>query len=953
NKSEFIAQWVRTVSQRALAVSIPEDLQDPDSGAGPNLGRSVRSGAQQEEPRVQALQAAKSPTALAEKETPWLGPGPGLQPSPSSSGPSVHTSALKHTPVIGKSGRLAAIPEGPDGDDFDGGGHGDAGGGDGAADKWERGSEGGDSSAEGSQAASGVTSVTDNQSSLDVVVDMRRGKLLKSLRRVLMGPLLMTPWERMRLHSYALLAFMLLTHIACYVVVTKVVSREHTGVYMVHRQARAMDRTSLLVVRILIGTFCERANNTDKVSACTPPLSTHLANMVASIKTLEEDHQGVYLGFSTSKISAPSSRVYDIWTSPRWEYDLFLDTQPPRVLSEATGVWQLGNRFLAAAREALYWMPLLRDAFKFHRTYQFMVANGLGSLFVGYATSLDELMAAAWSSLDDLRTVLIVVLVVEVVAVQLTCLSYEWLLMQRLERVRLMGVLSMLGLPGPVLRQMGNKEIKVLGDSDDELDDDDDDDSSAKDGGEHEGRTTGGGKKGEGEGVEKNQQSKAGGGRDAGAGGDTETTVAGFPLLPSPVTAGGDAEQHVSKQRDMLEGGNEADGPQAGAAAGPGLEGGKTEKWKSQEVAQVPGAWEATALVPLDAGPSHSQTSTSSAGTGTGTGTETGPGIGHAAAGCPRRVRWASTATGTQYINGKALISSKWRGIKFMFLPVLWFGTLLAIYIVSIMSLSGMQGPLATLNMASHVVYRYTRVRAVGFSFLSQDDAISRALWRDMLRTEVRLFISEYDALMYGGTAVSQANSIFTHAVPASTFASAAFADAFFRTKRCFRYNQSLCAQPGSPYYEVTHNGLDAMVRRMITEMELLISDEDQDVKYNGTRWTYMYQVGTFDLYEGLQQAAQLFVDYSISRYNQVTTLHTILLIATILLFAVYVVFVLWPHLAKLKADAARQSALLSHVPVEVDAVGHVKAIIRAARPVAARRAAVNKASTVATTTGV
>lgn len=37
-----------------------------------------------------------------------------------------------------------------------------------------------------------------------------------------------------------------------------------------------------------------------------------------------------------------------------------------------------------------------------------------------------------------------------------------------------------------------------------------------------------------------------------------------------------------------------------------------------------------------------------------------------------------------------------------------------------------------------------------------------------------------------------------------------------------------------------------------------------------------MYNVGTFDLYEGLQQAAQLFVDYSISRYNKVITLHTV-----------------------------------------------------------------------------
>lgn len=57
---------------------------------------------------------------------------------------------------------------------------------------------------------------------------------------------------------------------------------------------------------------------------------------------------------------------------------------------------------------------------------------------------------------------------------------------------------------------------------------------------------------------------------------------------------------------------------------------------------------------------------------------------------------------------------------------------------------------------ASHVMYRYTRVRAVGFNFLAQDDKPGRDLWREVLRTEVKLFTSEYNTLMYGGTALSQ-----------------------------------------------------------------------------------------------------------------------------------------------------------------------------------------------------
>ena len=34
--------------------------------------------------------------------------------------------------------------------------------------------------------------------------------------------------------------------------------------------------------------------------------------------------------------------------------------------------------------------------------------------------------------------------------------------------------------------------------------------------------------------------------------------------------------------------------------------------------------------------------------------------------------------------------------------------------------LEGLQGPLASLNMASHIIYRYTRVRAIAFGYVSQ-----------------------------------------------------------------------------------------------------------------------------------------------------------------------------------------------------------------------------------------
>ncbi len=45
--------------------------------------------------------------------------------------------------------------------------------------------------------------------------------------------------------------------------------------------------------------------------------------------------------------------------------------------------------------------------------------------------------------------------------------------------------------------------------------------------------------------------------------------------------------------------------------------------------------------------------------------------------------------------------------------------------------------------------------------------------------------------------------SAFRREIPAGTFASSSFSTAFFRSKACFRFDQSACFPPGHEYYEV------------------------------------------------------------------------------------------------------------------------------------------------------
>ncbi len=56
------------------------------------------------------------------------------------------------------------------------------------------------------------------------------------------------------------------------------------------------------------------------------------------------------------------------------------------------------------------------------------------------------------------------------------------------------------------------------------------------------------------------------------------------------------------------------------------------------------------------------------------------------------------------------------------------------------------------------------------------------------------------------------------------------------RAKRLCACHACQSAPAPSLPSQVTHNGLDTMVRRMVAEMELLLQDDDADVRYNASR---------------------------------------------------------------------------------------------------------------------
>jgi hypothetical protein len=47
----------------------------------------------------------------------------------------------------------------------------------------------------------------------------------------------------------------------------------------------------------------------------------------------------------------------------------------------------------------------------------------------------------------------------------------------------------------------------------------------------------------------------------------------------------------------------------------------------------------------------------------------------------------------------------------------------------------------------------------------------------------------------------------------------------------------------GDPYYAVTHNGLDAIIERLLEEAQMLLADQPADVDLASSRLDYMWKV--------------------------------------------------------------------------------------------------------------
>ena len=85
-------------------------------------------------------------------------------------------------------------------------------------------------------------------------------------------------------------------------------------------------------------------------------LNASNAALLGNILELERSHQGVFLGQDGAVHRLADPATYALWTNaaPSLSVEVFLDTRSRTVLLDKKGVWELGNLFIAGAREMLF-----------------------------------------------------------------------------------------------------------------------------------------------------------------------------------------------------------------------------------------------------------------------------------------------------------------------------------------------------------------------------------------------------------------------------------------------------------------------------------------------------------------------------------------------------------------------------------------------------------------------
>lgn len=155
-----------------------------------------------------------------------------------------------------------------------------------------------------------------------------------------------------------------------------------------------------------------------------------------------------------------------------------MDIQPPYTYSNLVSLWELGNLFSTSANEIYGTHAAINAAGKelsSNRDYYFLGANGPTSLVEGYEASMVALAKRALRSVQQVNTILVVLLILEGCVICSVACFVMWRLLLRISahRYRVFGIF--VGVPTGFVRALAARQVVIDEDDDIESDSDLDD----------------------------------------------------------------------------------------------------------------------------------------------------------------------------------------------------------------------------------------------------------------------------------------------------------------------------------------------------------------------------------------------------------------------------------------------------------------------------------------------
>eukprot|EP00879_Flechtneria_rotunda_P009748 GHRR01010197.1.p2 GENE.GHRR01010197.1~~GHRR01010197.1.p2 ORF type:complete len:816 (+),score=239.63 GHRR01010197.1:4977-7424(+) len=315
----------------------------------------------------------------------------------------------------------------------------------------------------------------------ELVVDARRAKRLRKLNRMVQSSAAQLASSRWRKHTVYLLGTLLIAHIVCFVVLTAQVDKRYNNANAVADLAKGIDKFQAITLRCNFLQKCYRSMFSDYFACMPERMAFYRQKLADNINLAQHTHQALYLGKGALQPFA-DQRLLDYWTYKKLPETIFypvvvntsdgmVQYNVSQVNPHGRSLWEMGNVLVENAKTVLFNSDTWKSDMNGTTSWQYQFQNGPASVFTGYSWSLDTFVDFAWLDLSRLSTVLIVLLVVEAVVVQLSCMAYQFYLLQRcnVSHMRLFSVF--LALPSATVRLMAQRHMQVDDDSKEEVDD--------------------------------------------------------------------------------------------------------------------------------------------------------------------------------------------------------------------------------------------------------------------------------------------------------------------------------------------------------------------------------------------------------------------------------------------------------------------------------------------------